>query len=377
MTHTSTPMRIMVVTTSFRGGGAEFVARTWAGWLAGQGHDVGVATTTIHDDGAPPEGVTHFALTGGSTLKTVQQLRAAVKGRYDLILALQSLPNLISLAAGTRMAGVAVVISERNITSRENEPLRRPERIRRAVAQVWYRRADLAIAVSHAVGAELVSAYRVPADRVVVVPNPAGQRAEARGERTPASSSSDGVLRLALPMRLVPQKRVNLAVDAAAVLRSRGIDARLLCFTTASGMSALTAHAEAADVPVESPGWVDDWAAATPAGSVVVLPSYREGFGNILVEAAQAGFPSVAVSNSFGVGDALVPGLSGQFALAGTAEALADAVESAARIDMSHAQKWSQRFSTAESGRLLTAALSSAIQRKEAPAASRRHREPV
>lgn len=374
MTVAPAPMRVMVVTTSFRGGGAEFVALTWAGWLAGQGHTVGLATTTVHDDGVAPDRVTHIPLEGDSTLATVRALRAAVKGRFDVILSLQSLPNLVSLAAARGLRRVAVVISERNITSRENEPLRLPERVRRAVSLRWYRRADLAIAVSHAVGAELVSAYRVPADRVVVVPNPAGQRAEARGARE-TSAEPDGVLRLALPMRLVPQKRVNLAVDAAAVLRARGIDARLLCFTTKSGMADLAAHAEASGVPVESPGWVDDWAAATPVGSVVVLPSYREGFGNILVEAAQAGFPSVAVSNSFGVGDALVPGVSGQFALVGTADALADAVESAARVDMTRARDWGRRFSTSESGRLLTDALISAIHRIDAPHAGLRERD--
>jgi glycosyltransferase involved in cell wall biosynthesis len=358
-------MRVVVVTTSFKGGGAEFVALTWASWLASSGHDVRLATTTIHDDGVAPAGVRHVRLASGSTRSTVLSLRSLLEEPADVMLALQSFPNLVALAATRGRADrPAVVISERNITTREGEKTRASERLKRAIALRWYRRADLAIAVSHAVAAELVSAYRVPGGRVVVVPNPSGWRAETRGTRA-MDASADGALRIALPMRLVAQKRVGLAVEAAALLRARGVDARLLCFSTAAGMAALSDAAGVAGVPIESPGWVSDWAAATPPGSVAVLPSYREGFGNVLVEAAAAGIPSVAISNAFGVADALIPGVSGRLAFTGTPTDVADAILAARDMDMTRVADWTRRFSTEESGRLLVAALSRAIARRD------------
>lgn len=360
-------MRVVVVTTSFSGGGAEFVALTWATWLAAAGHDVRLATTTIHDDGQPPAGVRHVRLSARSTRATVRSLRTALAEPTDVVLALQSFPNLVTLAATRRSDHrPAVVISERNITTREGERTRVAERVKRAIALRWYRRADLSIAVSHAVAAELVSAYRIPGDRVVVVPNPSGQRAESRRADAAATApEDDGALRLVLPMRLVPQKRVGLAVAAAALLRARGVDARLLCFATKAGMASLAADAAAAGVPLESLGWVPDWAAATPPGSVAVLPSYREGFGNVLVEAAAAGIPSVAISNAFGVADALIPGVSGQLAFTGTPAAVAEAVLAAKGMKMTRVPDWTRRFSTDESGRLLTAALARAIARRD------------
>lgn len=354
-------MRIVIVTTSFAGGGAEFVARTWADWLARGGHEVRLATTTIHDNGEPGPGVTHVALDHAGPLRTIRSLRRMLDDPADVVLAIQSWPNLVALAACRGRARPALVVSERNVTSREREPLRPAERVKRRLALALYRRADLAIAVSHAVAAELVSVYRVPGDRVVTVPNPAGQRAEARSSLARPTPRADDPVRLTLPMRLVPQKRAGLAVAAAAVLRERGHDARILCFGTQSGMSSLAADAEAQGVPLEAPGWVPDWVAATPAGAVAVLPSYREGFGNVLVEAAYAGIPSVAVSNSFGVADALIPGVSGQLALAGTPEELADAVLAARALPMHRVSDWTPRFSTDESGRLLTVALRRAI----------------
>ena len=362
MTGRNDPIRIVVVTTSFAGGGAEFVARTWADWLAKRGYHVRLATTTIHDNGEAGEGVAHVALDGQNPLRAVRSLRRVLLDEpADVVLAIQSWPNLLALAACLGRRRPALIVSERNITSREGEPMRLPDRFKRWLAHRFYRRADLAIAVSHSVAAELVSVYHVPGSRVVTVPNPAGQRAEARSSLVRPAASGDEPVRLTLPMRLVPQKRVGLAVAAAAVLRERGIDARILCFGTQSGMTGLAADAASHGVPLEAPGWVPDWVAATPPGAVAVLPSYREGFGNVLVEAAYAGIPSVAVSNSFGVADALIPGFSGQLALVGTPDAVADAVMAARDTSMRRVGDWTQRFSTDESGRLLAVALDRAI----------------
>jgi glycosyltransferase involved in cell wall biosynthesis len=152
-------------------------------------------------------------------------------------------------------------------------------------------------------------------------------------------------------------EHAELVLLAAKILRAQGVDARLVTYTGRSSAAGLADTARAAEVPIETLDWTDEWLATTSAGSVVVLPATREAFGDTLVEAASFGIPSVAVSHAFGVADALVPGVSGQFAFTGTPEALAQAVLAARRMPRPDAAGWTARFSPDESGRLLLATL--------------------
>lgn len=57
------------------------------------------------------------------------------------------------------------------------------------------------------------------------------------------------------------------------------------------------------------------------AADVLCLPSYREGFGSVLIEAASVGIPAVA-SNIYGVTDAIEPGATGLLHAAGDVDDL-------------------------------------------------------
>jgi glycosyltransferase involved in cell wall biosynthesis len=52
------------------------------------------------------------------------------------------------------------------------------------------------------------------------------------------------------------------------------------------------------------------------AADVLCLPSYREGFGSVIIEAASAGIPAVA-SNIYGISDAIETGVTGLLHTAG------------------------------------------------------------
>ena len=46
------------------------------------------------------------------------------------------------------------------------------------------------------------------------------------------------------------------------------------------------------------------------AADILILPSYREGFGNVVIESACCGIPSI-VSNVYGLNDSIIDGETG------------------------------------------------------------------
>jgi glycosyltransferase involved in cell wall biosynthesis len=128
-------------------------------------------------------------------------------------------------------------------------------------------------------------------------------------------------------------------------------------------LPAVTERAASRGVELRAHGWVEDWFDHCGADAVFVLPSSREGFGNVLVEAAAVGVPSVAVSAALGVADAVVPGLTGELARSSAPADFADAVERARGLDLSGIDGWLQRFSVQGSGRDLEHAIRRFVER--------------
>jgi glycosyltransferase involved in cell wall biosynthesis len=346
---------VLFVIPSLHGGGAEFVARTWMAHLVSRGYEVSVVLTA--GDAASehlPTGVRARTLRGrkGHLAKASALRDAILDVRPDAAVALQAHANLILLTAA-KLVPVAsrpkVLVSERNLVSLGLPGSDLAHRAKIAIAKRVYGTADHVIAISHPVAGELVAGFGVGGDQVTVVPNPATAKVRSR-TTTRVPGLANGV-QLVLACRLVRQKRPLLAIDTAAELVRRGVDVEVVSFGGGPMLDQVTSAAERAGVRFTAHGWVEDWFEHFGDNAVALLPSAREGFGNVLVEAAAAGFPSVAVSGALGVADALVPGITGELALTARPADIADAVERAADLTLDGIDPWLRRFSVESSGR--------------------------
>jgi glycosyltransferase involved in cell wall biosynthesis len=368
MTERRTPLSIVFVVPSLHGGGAEFVARTWMGWLQGQGHAVTVITTSNKstDEHLPP-GVKARSVAGerGQWGKSAAVRAIFRELKPDVAVALQAHANLILIAAARMMSKSTrppILISERNLVSLGLDGASRSHRLKIWTARRTYRFADHVIAISHPVAGELVSGFNVSGSRCTVVPNPATAKVTAKNHVTRVPGSSRGI-QIVLPCRLVRQKRPELAILAAAALGRRGVEAEVISFGGGPLLGMVESVATRENVTFTNMGWVEDWFDHFADNSVVVLPSDREGFGNVLVEAAAAGVPSVAVSGALGVADAVVAGITGELSLTADPESIADAILRACELPVDNIDSWLARFSIERSGADLQSVLYSTIDR--------------
>ena len=358
-------LRILFVVPSLHGGGAEFVARTWMRWLAERGHAVSVVLTAGRAESEHlPGGVRAKSLSGRrGQLAKVGALRAVLrKERPDVAISLQAHPNLLLLSAARLLPGALrprVLVSERNLVSLGLRGAALSHRVKVWFAKRMYGWADHVIAISHPVAGELVAAFGVRGERITVVPNPATAKvAPTDGSRR---RGSDRGIQIVIACRLVGQKRPLLAVAAAAEVARRGVEVELVSFGGGPLLDDVRDAAERAGVRFSSRGWVENWFEHFGSNAVVLLPSSREGFGNVLVEAAAAGYPAVAVSGALGVADAIVPGITGELALSADPTDIADALLRAAELPLDNIEPWLRRFSVESSGSDLESVLRSTL----------------
>jgi glycosyltransferase involved in cell wall biosynthesis len=347
------PVRVLVLSAALHGGGAEYVARTWAVGLAARGHQVTIATTGRDGGSMPDIEVETISVAGGGLAATIGRLRRLVrKRRFDVVLSLQTFPNLVAILATVTLPKTVrprVFVSERNLVSLGIPGSSLSHRAKIRLARAVYRRAYGVIAISHPVAAELVSWFGVPGERCTVVPNPATAKVAGMERPVMRTLDMDSEITVVMPARQVVQKQPWLAVETAAVLRDRGYRVKVVSFGNGPLSDQTTALAAKLGVEYRPAGWVENWCADLPQNSVVVLSSLREGFGNVLVECAAVGVPAVALSSALGVADAIVPGITGALALTDSPQAVADAVEKCRHILPVDVTPWLDRFGPSNS----------------------------
>lgn len=119
---------------------------------------------------------------------------------------------------------------------------------------------------------------------------------------------------------------LDLARAFAAVARAERNVWLLLIGPDEDGLTAgIRATAGEAATRLRFLGMTDAPERYLPAGDVFVLPSHREGFGSVIIEAAAAGLPAIG-TRIYGIVDAIEEGTTGLLVPPGDADALADAM---------------------------------------------------
>ena len=150
-------------------------------------------------------------------------------------------------------------------------------------------------------------------------------------KRFAPSIAPDGPPLVILPARLLYDKGVAEYVEAARILKRRGVSARFALVgegdpgNPASVPPEDTKRWEREGV-VELFGWRDDMPAVLAEAAIVCLPSYGEGLPTALLEAASCAKPLVA-TDVFGCREVVKDGKNGFLVPAKDAGALADALE--------------------------------------------------
>ena len=173
-------------------------------------------------------------------------------------------------------------------------------------------------------------------DKVQTIPNMAGPARHAvERERTTRVPG-----RIIFVGQIIPEKGLDVLLDAVALLRARGVEATLDVIGDMDGWespvyhghrAALRARAARADLDgaVNFLGWREDVPALMSRASVHCCPSrleQREAFGNVVLEAKMSGLPSV-VTMSGDLPELVAHRDNGWVCPEITAEALAEGLE--------------------------------------------------
>ena len=165
--------------------------------------------------------------------------------------------------------------------------------IKNAVRRVLGRLSRGVVLVQNPDDMRLLEGLGVPRDRLRRI---AGSGVDLMRFRP--SPESEGSPLVVLPARLLWDKGVGEFVEAACMLRSKGVHARFLLAgdvdpSNPSSVSAGQIAEWVRDGAVEHIGWVQDVPRLLAQAHIVCLPSYREGLPKALIEAAAAGRPIV------------------------------------------------------------------------------------
>lgn len=314
-------------------------------WMRAQGFKVAVACAPGPDleATAEREGVEVFPVPFAREIAPVKDLRSlsALVGvmRYWC-------PNLVN--AGTPKAGLLGMLAARvchvpvRIYTLRGLRLETTAGAMRRVLGVTERIASNCahevVAISHSLAARHAALGLAPADKVRVLGSGSSNGIQAeRFITSPASTVASLRERLRLPEdvpvigfvgRFTRDKGITELIDAFEFVRAEVPEARLLLvgdFEEGDSVPESTVERIQLHPAIVQAGFLHDTAPAYALMDVLAFPSYREGFGNVTIEAGAAGLP-VAGFRATGTVDAVVDGETGTLVEVGDTAGLAAAL---------------------------------------------------
>jgi glycosyltransferase involved in cell wall biosynthesis len=284
-------------------GGAEKYLVTVAEGLASRGHEVTFRTAGY--PGAVREetisGV-RYVRRGGHYSIYPRAVLGRRQAAYDVVVDVQNgVPYLSPLVTRTPVVNLV------HHVHREQWPVVFGPRAARlgwwleaSVAPLVYRRSTY-VAVSHSTRRELIE-LGVDPERITLIHNGTDAVADGSVERSPDP-------RVVVLGRLVPQKRVEIALEAVAALRARIPRLHVDVVGTGWWEPNLRAHAAALGIDelVTFHGHVSEGEKHRLLGHAWVhaMPSLKEGWGLVVVEAGVHGTPTVAFREAGGPADSI------------------------------------------------------------------------
>ena len=300
-------------TANPEGGGSEVYVERIAEGLAERGHEVDLLCAA--HEGAPAyEERSGLRIHRGGTKLTVysaarRRLRSPGFADVDVVVDTQN--GIPFLTPWATRAPIVVLVHH---VHREQWPVvYDPARARvgwwiesRLAPRVYRRHAY--VAVSQATRHELAD-LGIDPQRITIVHNGTTVPVPPAGAQRSASPT---VLVLG---RLVPHKRVEHVLDAAALLRSRIAGLRVDVVGDGWWASSLRERSRdlGLDETVRFHGHVDEQEKARLIASawVLAVPSLKEGWGQVILEAASLGVPAIAYREAGGVTESIVDGTTG------------------------------------------------------------------
>lgn len=321
-------MRLCVVVSSLRYGGAEGVAAKLALMWTRMGHEVVVLTFE------PASADSQRALNGavvvraldctGESRTLVEAIlvnfrrlarirRELVECRADAVVSHLDSTNVLVLLATVGMR--LKIFPVEHVDPRAHQ-LKRSWKLLRWIC---YRRATRLIVVSRGIADAFPERIR---RRIVVIHNPIDAPPEGPMPSLHAS-------RIVAMGRLVPQKGFDLLLQAFAQIHDRHPTAQLTIWGEGSKRTDLQSQAQRLGLAakVAFPGFTPAPLEALRAGSIFVFPSRFEGFGLALAEAMSVGLPVIATDCPSGPADIVHHGIDGLLVPNEDVDALARALD--------------------------------------------------
>ena len=305
---------VLFVVPSLRVGGAERVLIRIANGLVATGRKVTVAVIERAGDLAAQldDRISIEYLGGRRTIHAgVAIARMVRRLRPDVVFSTLTRVNLLILLCRPLFpSGTRLVVRQPSPASVEAQTPR-VGRVYEVLIRRLYPTADVVINQSHAMAADLIENFAIPASKVVTIGNPAPPVDIDQLMKQPSPFPA-GVNYLAVG-RLVREKGYEDLIEAFSQVAATRLDARLTILGT--GPMEPDIHrdvvARGLAARVHLLGLIDDPLPYYVHADALVLASWREGFPNCLVESLACGTPVVTTDCFGAVAELVTPGANG------------------------------------------------------------------